>query len=92
MRDTFLRLDPRGLLVADPVSADSIAEAANAPASGSVDGQSVSVHPIPDQIAAKQLADAEAAAGGSNAQGGPRSAWNMTRPAKAVPPGATGRT
>ncbi|HEY1191922.1 MAG TPA: hypothetical protein VGE74_30105 [Gemmata sp.] len=76
----------------DPVSADSIAEAANSPASASApDGRSASAHSIPDQIAALQQQQAEAEAGGTNAQGGPRSAWNMTRPATAVLPGTTGR-
>ncbi|MDY3555313.1 hypothetical protein R5W24_004455 [Gemmata sp. JC717] len=79
--------------MADPVSAESIAEAAAAPASASSpDGRSASAHSIPDQIAALQLQQAETEAEGKNAQGGPRSAWNMTRPATAIMPGATRRT
>jgi hypothetical protein len=78
--------------VPDPVDADSIAEAANSPASASEDGRSASAHSISDQLAALAAKQAADAVGESNAQGGPRSAWNMTRPAKAVPPGTTGRT
>jgi hypothetical protein len=60
------------------LSIDTIAEAAQQPASGSVDGRSAEAHPIPDQLAAlraKATADAQA---GENASGGRRSAWNST--------------
>jgi hypothetical protein len=76
----------------DPVTPDSIAEAAAAPASASNDFGSASAHPIPDQIAAHQYAAAQEAVEETNAYGGSRSGWNMTRPAKAIPPGAVGRT
>lgn len=78
--------------MADPVTPESIAEAAAQPASASSDGRSATAHPIPDQLAALDRAAAEEAAEGTNAAGGPKSAWNMTRMAKAVPPGTTGRT
>ena len=74
--------------MAEPVDADKIAEAANAPASATVDGRTAAAHPIPDQIAADQYRAANEAAAETNARGGARSAWNMTRPAKAIPPGA----
>lgn len=72
----------------DPVDADSIAAAAAGPASASVDGQSATAHSIESQITADQYKKAAEAAEGGNPRGGPRSGWNMTRPAKAVPPGA----
>ena len=78
--------------MADPVTPESIAEAASQPASATVDGQTAAAHPIPDQIAADQYAKAQAAAAGTNNRGGPPSAWGMTRTAYGVPPGATGRT
>lgn len=78
--------------MADPVTPESIAEAAAQPASASSDGRSAAAHPIPDQIAAADYAAAQEASEGTSAAGGPRSGWNMLRPAKAVPPGTTGRT
>jgi hypothetical protein len=77
--------------VAEPVTPESIAEDANQPAAASADGRSATAVPIPDKIAAADYAAAQAASEGTNAAGGPRSAWNMTRPAKAVLPGTTGR-
>lgn len=37
---------------------------------------------VADKLAVNELA------AGTNANGGPRSGWGMTRPARAVPPGA----
>lgn len=50
----------------DPVDADSIAEAAASPASASVDGNSASAVPIPDQIQADRYRKASSAASGRN--------------------------
>lgn len=68
-------------------SADEIHELAAAPASISVDGQSVSERSAADFIALEDRAIAKAALAGTNANGGPRSAWGRTRAALAVPPG-----
>lgn len=68
----------------DAVDADSIAEAANSPASASVDGQSASAVSIPDQIAAAQnKAAADALAGSNSTGGGPVSGWSKLRTARA---------
>lgn len=75
--------------MAEPVTPASIAEAAAAPAQASGDQGSAQAHPIPDQIAAHQYTLAAEAAEEAAAAGGTGSAWNMTRPARAVPPGAT---
>ncbi|VTR92808.1 unnamed protein product [Gemmata massiliana] len=77
--------------MADPVTPDTIAEAANAPASASADGRSAASHSISDMLAALAAKGAADAAEGTNPLGGSKSAWNMTRPAKAVLPGTTGR-
>lgn len=67
----------------DPVSADTIAEAANAPASASVDGRSAQAHPIPDQLKALQNTAVADALAGTNQNGGPVSGWSKTRIARA---------
>lgn len=68
----------------DPVTADTIAEAANSPASASVDGQSASAHSISEQIKAQQNKAASDALEGSNSTGGgPVSAWSKLRTARA---------
>lgn len=73
----------------DPVTADSIAEAAANPQSASVDGQQASAHPIPDQIEAAKFAASNTALDGTNDNGGPRSAWGRLRTARVNPPGAS---
>lgn len=72
----------------DPVSADSIAEAAASPQSATVDGLQAAAHPIPDQIAAAKFPASNDALDGTNANGGPKSGWGRLRTARAVPPGA----
>lgn len=67
----------------DPVSADSIAEAANGPASASVDGQTAAAHPIPDQLKALDKKAVEDALAGTNQNGGPVSGWSKMRTARA---------
>lgn len=71
----------------DPVSADSIAEAANSPASASVDGQSASAVSISEQIKALQLGATTDALAGTNDNGGPKSGWGRLRLARAKPGG-----
>ena len=66
----------------EPVDADTIAEAANSPASASVDGQSASAHSISDQIKAQQNKAAADALEGTNANGGPVSGWSKLRTAR----------
>lgn len=72
----------------DPIDADAIAENANSPASATVDGQSASQHPLPDQIQAREYAKQEEAAAGTNTNGGPRSGWRGVRMGRAIPPGS----
>lgn len=67
---------------------ESIAEAATNPASASVDGKSAAAVSIPDQITADKYAKAATALDGTNDNGGPKSAWGATRPARVNPPGA----
>lgn len=74
--------------MADPVTTDSIAEAANSPASASVDGMSAQAVSIGDQIKAHQYAAANEALAGTNANGGPKSGWSKLRPARAKNGGA----
>lgn len=71
-----------------PLTADDIADAATDPASASAGGQSATAVPIPDQIAAAKFQAATTATAGTNANGGPRSGWGATRPARVIPPGA----
>lgn len=73
--------------MADPVDADSIARAAAEPARASADGQSADAHPIPDQIAAVKFQQTQAATGGTNAAGGPKSGWRGLRAGRVIPPG-----
>lgn len=56
--------------------------------SATADGQTVVAVPLPDQIAADKYLAAKAALAGANPRGGPKSAWNATRVAVFVPPGA----
>jgi len=72
----------------DSLTPDTIAEAATAPQSATVDGTTVSAHSIPDQITALQHQKAAAAVAGTNAGGGPKSGWRATRMGKVTPPGA----
>jgi hypothetical protein len=74
--------------VPDAVSAESIAEAANSPASASVDGRSAAAVPIDQQIAADRYAKGATALSGTNPNGGKRSGWGKLRTGRAVPPGA----
>jgi len=74
--------------VPDPVDADIIAENANSPADASVDGMSASQVPIPDQIDAAKFTGTASALDATAENGGPRSGWNCTRPARHRPPGA----
>jgi len=68
----------------DPVDADAIAEAANSPASASVDGQSASAHSISEQIKAlDKKAAADALDGTNSTGGGPVSGWSKLRTARA---------
>lgn len=73
----------------DPVDADSIAEAAAAPAEAAVDGQSAKAHPIPDQIAAAEYKAQQDAAAGTNSSGGKKSGWRGLRFGVATAPGQT---
>ncbi len=68
----------------DPVSVDTIAEAANSPVSTTTDGLSVTAVSIPDQIAAdKYRAAGEALEGTNSTGGGPVSGWSKMRMARA---------
>ncbi len=67
---------------------DTISDAAQNPASASVDGQSAAIVPISDQIKALDKAAGAAAMSGTNDNGGSKSGWNRLRTARAVPPGA----
>ncbi len=77
--------------MADPVTPQSIAEAATEPASASADGRSATAVSITDMLAALAAKQAADAAEGTNPLGGAKSGWNMLRPAKGVLPGTTGR-
>ena len=77
--------------MADPVTPESIAEAATAPASASADGRSAAAVPIDQMKEALELTEARAAAAGRNPVGGAPSAWNMTAAANFVSPGTVGR-
>jgi hypothetical protein len=72
-------------MAAENLTPDSIAEAAQNPASGAVDGVQVSAVSIPDQILADQYRRTQAALNPSS--GGNRSAWGACRAAKAIPKG-----
>lgn len=67
----------------DPVTPDSIAEAAAAPASGSVDGQQAAAHSISDQLEALQNKKVADALVGTNTNGGPVTGWGKMRAARA---------
>lgn len=73
----------------EAIDTDTIAENASGPLSASQDGRSATGHSIPDQILAKDEKKKEDALSPANPQGGARSAWAMTRPARVIPPGAT---
>lgn len=66
---------------------ETIEQAAQDPAAAANDGQSATARPIADLIAADKYLKGQAAAEGTNTNGGPRSGWGMLRTAKAVPPG-----
>jgi hypothetical protein len=67
--------------VADPVDADSIAEAAAQPASATVEGRTAAAHPIPDQIAAAKFKLAQEALAAPPGGGAPKSGWG-SRPTR----------
>ena len=75
--------------MATAVTPDLIAEAATAPASASVDGQSATAVPVDQQIAADVYAKSATTASGANANGGARTGWGALRPARAILPGQT---
>ena len=54
------------------------------PASAASDGQSASSHSIPDLLKLESVRSGQAALTGTNANGGPRSAWTKLRPARAI--------
>lgn len=54
------------------------------PASASNDGQSATAHSIPDLLKLESVRSGQAALEGTNANGGPRSAWTKLRPARAI--------
>lgn len=67
---------------------NAIAEAAQQPAEATGDGGSMKARTIDEMIKADQYAKANAALDGTNDNGGPVSAWSMTRPARVIPPGS----
>lgn len=67
---------------------DDLATIAQAPAEAAADGQSAKAHPLGDVIKVADRQAAASAATGTNAAGGPRSAWGMLRPARAQTEGA----
>ena len=69
------------------LDADAIAANATTPQSAGVDGQTAAQVPIPDQITAHRYKAANAAAAGTNANGGKRSGWGALRAARAAPGG-----
>lgn len=66
---------------------ENLQEAAEAPQSASVDGQSVSEHSLSERIKADQYIRGQQAMEGTNSAGGAKSGWNTLRPARFVPPG-----
>jgi hypothetical protein len=72
-----------------PDLSELVETAAAKPASATVDGQSMSAVSIPDLIEAAHFQAGQAAVVGTNDNGGPKSGWRMTRPARVVPPGAS---
>lgn len=69
---------------ADDLDADAIAVAAQQPQTGSVDGVTVTMPSIPDQIAADRYRRSQAALGSTG------TGWGMVRIARVKPPGTTG--
>lgn len=69
---------------------DEIREAAEGPKRAKRDGQEAESHDLSELIKAEQHLASVAAATGTNANGGKKSGWGMLRPARAIPPGATG--
>ncbi len=59
-------------------------QVASEPASAASDGQSASSHSIPDLLKLESVRSGQAALDGTNANGGPRSAWSKLRPARAI--------
>jgi hypothetical protein len=75
--------------VADDLN-DEIREAAEGPKRAKRDGQEAESHDLDQLIKADQYLRATSAGSGTNANGGEKSGWGMLRPARGVPPGATG--
>lgn len=73
--------------MATEITTSELIDAAAAPQSVTVDGQTVSERSVEQLIKADQYASAKTALAGTNSNGGPRSAWGRTRAAVAVPPG-----
>lgn len=72
-----------------PDLTDTIASEAELPLKSESDGQSAEGQPLPDLIKADKYLKGADAVTGTNANGGPKSAWRGVRMARAVPPGAT---
>lgn len=67
-----------------------IGTAASEVESVTIDGQTAANRPLPDLIAADKYTSNKSALTGTNSTGGRRSGWNALRPARVVPPGASG--
>jgi len=76
-------------MAVEAITADAIAENANAPKVAEVDGQKAEQHSISDQIKAAEYAAQAGAVAQTNGNGGPRSAWRGLRAARAILPGHT---
>lgn len=68
----------------DPVTIDTIKEAANSPASATQDGMSAAAVPISEQIKALDKSAVDTALSGTSSNGGPVSMWSKLRMARAI--------
>jgi len=73
--------------LATELTAEELVELASAPASVSVDGQTVSERSADDVIKLENRAIGKTVLAGANNNGGPRSAFNYCRPGRFKPPG-----
>lgn len=71
-----------------PDLSDEIEQAAGDPGMVVNDGQTVQSRPISGLIEADQYLNQKEVLGGANPQGGAKSGWGATRPARVIPPGA----
>jgi hypothetical protein len=71
-----------------PLSASELEALARTPAAASTDAGSATGRSADDVAKLLALAADAAAAAGTNSNGGSKSAWRQTRPARHVPPGA----